>query len=183
MDVGIVAHFADADENVAGEAPVRLVPHRWRRDAQHLPHWGGRPSARDTCLQIPDDGLRVAPWNTRGVLGCTDVRRFPEKNQEPLLTAHCHGNGITCLPETHGEIEFFQGIHGQFHMVGTFLHGQVNAGCSVTRIRTTLLHGDTAHACGPTDGSRPPREDSLRKQVIDDRQRSRGTWLEPWKSP
>ena len=47
-----------------------LLPHlRWRRDALQPPEVQRDQLNRNTCVHIPDDGLRCVTLNTRGFIG------------------------------------------------------------------------------------------------------------------
>ena len=55
-------------------------PHlRWRRDALQLPGVQGVRLSRNTCVHIPDSGLRCFTWNTRGLIGSPASPNFPGK--------------------------------------------------------------------------------------------------------
>ena len=56
--------------HVDGELPRSSAP-RWRRGALAPPSADGGHSGVGTCVHIPPAGLRIASWNTRGLLGST----------------------------------------------------------------------------------------------------------------
>ena len=70
-DVGVLAPHADADgQNAEGVLPKPAL-HRWRRDALFALATGGWLRDNDIRVHVPDAGIRVASWNTRGLLGST----------------------------------------------------------------------------------------------------------------
>ena len=58
------SHEDPNDEHPEGALP-RLPHLRWRRDALQPPGVQRTRSSRNTCVHIPDGGLRCVTWNTR----------------------------------------------------------------------------------------------------------------------
>ena len=96
----------------------------------------------NTCIQIPDGGLRCASWNSRGLLGSTPTSQTTGEQKHRYLKRLMDKNDGVCLQETHGKDEFPQGLQvlrTQFRMFGIFVPGNVNAGGSATFIRKNCL--------------------------------------------
>ena len=109
-----------------------------------LPVAGGGQPATDTCVSIPPAGLRIASWNTRGLLGFTASPQRTREREHHCLQRLCDSSDTVCLQESHGNIEVLRAlstIHSQWHMAANFVEGNVNAGGSAKLIRKSLLQG------------------------------------------
>ena len=95
----------------------------------------------ETCVHIPEGGLRCASWNTRGLLGSTASSQVSSEQKQKHLQRLTEKNDIVCLHEAHGKDVFLQALqvqHTQFRMFGTFIPKNVNAGGSAVLIRKNL---------------------------------------------
>ena len=61
-------HEDPNDEHPGGALPAPPHP-RWRRDALQPLQIQRVTLDSNTCVHIPDDGLRCVAWNTRGLIG------------------------------------------------------------------------------------------------------------------
>ena len=62
------SHEDPNDEHPDGAPPAPPHP-RWRRDALQPPQIQRGGLDRNTCVHIPEGGLRCVTWNTRGLIG------------------------------------------------------------------------------------------------------------------
>ena len=142
-----------------------LPPHlRWRRDA--LQPLGIQQVRRDgnTCIHIPDGGLRCVSWNTRGLTGSPFSPQSSRERKHNYFTRRTQNNDIVCLQDTHGKDEFLQAIQvpaPRFRPYGILTPNNVNADGSAF-----CLHKWSLAPCGR---QRPFRADltlrSLRERL------------------
>ena len=114
---------------------------RWRRDALQPPGVQRVQLSRNTCIHIPDGGLRCVTWNTRGLLGSP---ASPQRSREKHIyfTRLTWNNDIICIQEIHGKDEFLQAMQvlpPQFRLSGTLIPNNLNAGGSAVCIHKNLL--------------------------------------------
>ena len=112
-------------------AHLGLAHSRWRRDAPSTGRNTG--SDRNTCVLIPEGGLRCVTWNTRGLIGHPSSPQLSWEKKHIYLKRLPGNNDFTCLEEFHGKDEFLQAIQvlvPQFRQYGTFTRNSLNAGGS-----------------------------------------------------
>ena len=86
------------------------LPHlRWRRDALQPPEVQRDQLNRNTCVRIPDDGLRCVIWNARGLLGSPASPQLSEE-KHVNFTRLAKNDDVICLQGIHGRDEFLQAI-------------------------------------------------------------------------
>ena len=82
---------------------------RWRRDALHRPRIQRVLLSRNTCVHIPDDGLRCVTWNMRGLFGSPASPQLSRENTStsldlPRTTTSC------VFKKSMGRMNFVQAI-------------------------------------------------------------------------
>ena len=133
------------DEHPEDALPAR--PHsRWRRDALQPPQIHRGILDRNTCVHIPDDGLRCVTWNTRGLIGSPISSQLSSEQKHNYFSRLIeNNNNIICLQEVHGKGEFLQAplvLAPRFQLFGTSIPDNANAGGSATCIHKDLLLDD-----------------------------------------
>ena len=91
---------------------------------------------KNTCVHIPDDGLRCVTWNSRGLFGSPLSPQFSRERKHNCFTRLAKNNNI------HGKREFLQAIQElapHFRLFGTFILNNLNAGGSAICIHKDLL--------------------------------------------
>ena len=84
-------------------------PHvRWRRGDLQPPGVQRDRLSKNTCVHIPDGGLRCVTWNTRAYWITCFSTDFEGKHIH--FTRLIKNSDIICLQETHGKDEFLQAI-------------------------------------------------------------------------
>ena len=151
------------------EDPLPASPHlRWTRDALQPPHMGSLDW--NTCVYIPDEGLRCVTWKTGGLNGSLTSSQLSREQKQNYFRRLIENNNIICLQEVHEKDEFLQAIQvlaPRFWLYGTFIPGNANAGGSVTCIHEDLLPDDAVvthvitcqgrdHIVNVRSGSRSP---------------------------
>ena len=129
-----------SQENTDGEHPENAqfaLPHlRWQLDALQPPEVQRDQLNRNTCVHIPDDGLRCVIWTTRGFNGS---RASPQLSWEKhaYFAPTAKNNDVICLQEIHGKNEFLQNstIPAIWHIHTNYL----NAGGSAICIHNSIL--------------------------------------------
>ena len=128
----------DSCVNIPGCALPGPPHQRWRRDAPQPLEILQPRQGMETCVHIPEGGLRCASWNTRGLLGSTASSQVSSEQKQKHLQRLTEKNDIVCLQEAHGKdfcLQALQVQHTQFRMFGTFIPKNVNAGGSAVLIR------------------------------------------------
>ena len=107
-------------------APLQL---RWRRDALQPPEIQQVRGDVNTCVHIPNVGLRCVTWNTTGLIGSPFSPQSSSERKYNYFTRLNQNNDIVCLQEIHGKHENFQAIQIQaprFWLYGTFIPNNVH---------------------------------------------------------
>ena len=102
---------------------------------------------RNTCVHIPDGGLRCITWHTRGLIGSPTSSQLSREQKHSYFSRPIENNNIICLQEVHGKDEFLQAIRvlaPRFQLYGTLKPGNANAGGSAICIHEDLLSDDAA---------------------------------------
>ena len=117
---------------------------RWRRDALQPPGVQRDQLSRNTCVHIPDGGLRCVTWNTRGLIGSPASSQRSREQKHNYFSRLTKNNGIICTQEIHGKDEFLQAIQvlvPQFRLHGTFKPNNLNAGGSAVVTHVVTCQG------------------------------------------
>ena len=97
----------------------------------------------NTCVHIPNGGLRCVTWNTTGlILSPFSPQSSRERNYNYLLDTTRTRQRLVCLQEIHGKDENVQAIQilaPRFWLYGAFIPNNVNAGGSAICIHKDLL--------------------------------------------
>ena len=96
----------------------------------------------NTCVHIPNCGLRCVTWNTTGLIGSPVSPQSSRERRYNYFTRRTQNNEIVCLQEIYGKDEIFQAIQilaPRFWLYGTFIPNNVNAGGSAICIHKDLL--------------------------------------------
>ena len=138
------SHEDPNDEHPEDALPT--LPHlRWRRDALQPPQIQRGSPDRNTCVHIPDGGLRCVTWSTRGLIGSLVSSQLSTEQKHGYLRRLIENNNIICLQEVHGKDEFLQAIQvlaPRFRLYGPFIPSDANAGRSALCIHKDLLPDD-----------------------------------------
>ena len=132
------------DEHPGDALPA--IPHlHWRNDALQPPPAQRGSLDRNTCVHIPDGGLRCVIWNTRGLIGSVHSTQISREVKLNYFGRLIENNNVICLQEVHGKDEFLQAIQvwaPRFRLYGTLISGNANAGGSAICIHKDLLSDD-----------------------------------------
>ena len=116
------SHEDPNDEHL--EDALSAPPHlRWRSNALQPPQIQRGCLDRNTCVHIPDGGLRCVTWNTKGFIGPPTSSQLSRKQKYNYFSRLIENNNI-CLQEAHRKDEFLQAIQvlaPRFQLYGTFI--------------------------------------------------------------
>ena len=102
------SHEDHNGEHLEGALPT--LPHlRRRRDALQPPQIQRGGVDRNTCVHIPDGGLRCVAWNTRGLIGCPTSSQLTREQKHDYFSRLIENNNI-CLQEEHWKDAGYSGI-------------------------------------------------------------------------
>ena len=138
------SHEDPNDEHPEGALPAPPHP-RWRRDALQPPQTQRGSLDRNTCVHIPDCGLRCVTWNTRGLIGSVTSSQISREQNHNYFRRSIKNKNLICLQEVHGKDEFLQAIPvlaPRFRLYGIFIPGNANAGGSAICIHKDILPDD-----------------------------------------
>ena len=100
------SHEDPNDEHPQDALPA--LPHsRWERDALQPQIQRGSLDG-NTCVHIPDGGLRCVTWNTRGLVESPTFSQHSKKQKHNYLRRLIENNNIICLLEVYRKDEFLQ---------------------------------------------------------------------------
>ena len=137
------SHEDPNDEHPKDTLPAH--PHlRWRRDALQPPQIQRGTLDRNTCVRIPDGGLRCVTWNIGGLIGSPTSSQISRERKHNYFSRLIENNNIICLQEVHGKDEFLHALQvlaPRFQLFGTFIPDNANAGGSAICILEDLLPG------------------------------------------
>ena len=96
----------------------------------------------NTCVHIPDGGLRCVTWNTRGLIGSlTSCSQLSREQKKIYFRRLIENNNIICLQDVHGKDEFLQAIQilaPRFRLYGALKRDNANAGGSAICIHKDI---------------------------------------------
>ena len=132
----------DLNDGHVENAHLALPQLRWRRHALQPPEIQRVRLDRNTCVHIPDGGLRCVTWNTRGLIGSPFSAQSSRERKHDYFIRLTKNNDIVCLQEIHGKDKFsrlFRNWPRDSGYMVRFIPKKVNAGGSAICSHKDLL--------------------------------------------